>query len=334
MTGRGTSRRRAPAKPATDWQVDDPECPGPPSPSKDDIALVKAQPGTRGYGPEFEDIPFSGWLFFWSVLATLVSLSAGAHHRDWFWICLVVTCVQLLPVLFCLVVRPIRRRAFATQWQQTQERVETWNHWRQDHRVSRTDLPADEVTAPARHLADDVMELNTALRATRAWADRWVGDEWHAVLDRQIWSVIDRLRWSVDTRRALVEANGRSTLDDAVATASAELIALDAEATTLSHRITAVVAVAREIDERLAARDAAEAEAHRDAQLRVRLVGADLTAADSDRFLRQLREQILTSEASSDLRVLTAQLEAVHHSLSRPADAGPDLAVRDAEPAH
>lgn len=329
MSGRGTSRRRTPAKPDTDWQVDDPDNPSPPAPSTTDCELVKAKSGE----PVFDDPPFSFGLFCWSVLATLVAWSAGSHHRAWLWICLTVTGIQLLLVLIPLVLRPIRRHAFIARLQQARERVDTWNHWRQDHRVSRADLSSTDVAGPARQLADDVMEMSTALRATRAWADGWVGAEWHAVLDRQIWSVIDRLRWSVDTRQALVEADGRATLDDAVATARAELTALDADATTLCQQITAVLAVAREIDERLTERDAAEAEARRDAELRARLVGADLAAADSDRFLRQLREQILTSEASSDLRVLTAQLQAVRHNLGRQVSAGLDLAVSNTEPA-
>jgi hypothetical protein len=193
-------------------------------------------------------------------------------------------------------------------------RVDTWTEWEREHQINRDDLPGSGPGRAARDLADRLVAVRDVVHGTRAWTENWIGAEWHPELDRQVWSMIDRLRDSVETRTALAEAAGRPALEQDVSTATDNLAALDAEATALCEQIGHIGVSALAVDAMLAERDTAKAEAQRDVELRARLLGTagttDTTSV-TDHRLRQLRDQVLNSAAGTDLSILQAQLRAV-----------------------
>lgn len=314
---------KAPKAPADqDWCVDDPDVTAPPAPSTVDRDIVagKRRPPQRPTRRRPMEKLLAA-MFLGAALTALVHASALVSPL------LLGLFIAMFYGLFTWIGRgrrTARTREFQRGVESARARIETWTHWQATHRISRDAFPLTGPARDVRSLADGIATAAASLRDTRAWREGWVGDEWNAVLDRQVWSLMDRLRASVSVRIALAAATERPTLAEAIAHATQEMTDLDAEARALQLHLEDAGALAREIDRGLAARDAAEAQARRDADLLAQLTGSvPSTTAESDYELRLLRDQVLNTAAETDLRILFAQLAELADSLRSPKTTTP-----------
>jgi hypothetical protein len=167
-------------------------------------------------------------------------------------------------------------------------------------------------------VADDLATQRQTVADSRAHRDGWITDDWMRAIDNTVWSMLARLRDTVEVRRTVAEAEAysaiRPELAASVAARRTQIDAVDRAATDLVKTLRSLVDTVAAVDAAIADSERRRADdEHADALLS-RLAGHDPQTTPAVHTIS--RAELPDGAASGDLRLLTAGLTAVQAHLT------------------
>lgn len=167
-------------------------------------------------------------------------------------------------------------------------------------------------------VADDLVGLRQKVADSRANREGWITDDWICSIDNTVWSMLARLRDTVQVRRTVTEAEAysgtRPELAASVTARQDEIDAVDRAATDLANTLSSLAATVTVVDAAIANSERRRADDEHAATLLSRLTGHDPQVTPP--ALMTPMGALPDDAASGDLRLLTAGLNAVQAHLT------------------